>query len=112
MIRRRFEVGLAPALDLRQVQTRVDAARVDVARYTELAAQNENALNLLVGSPVPADWLPGGLSAVAPLPDVSPGASSEMLLRRPDMLQAENMLKAANADIGAGPGGFLSRGFR
>jgi outer membrane protein, multidrug efflux system len=54
LIQRRFEVGLAPELDLRQVQTRVDAARVDVARYTELAAQAENALNLLAGSPVPA----------------------------------------------------------
>ena len=50
LIRRRFEVGLAPQLDLRQVQTRVDTARVDVARFSELAAQDENALNLLVGS--------------------------------------------------------------
>ena len=109
LIRRRFEVGIVPALDLRQVQTRVDAARVDVARYTELAAKNENALNLLVGAPVPADWLPGGLSAVAPLPDVSPGASSEILLRRPDVLQAENMLRATNADIGLARAAFFPR---
>jgi multidrug efflux system outer membrane protein len=101
VIQRRFEVGLAPQLDLSQVQTRVDTARVDVARFTELTAQDENALNLLVGSSVPADMLPGVLSAVAPLPDVSPGMSSEVLLRRPDILQAEALLKAANADIGA-----------
>jgi outer membrane protein, multidrug efflux system len=73
IIKRRFEVGLAPELDLRQVQTRVDAARVDVARFTELAAQDENALNLLAGAPVPAELMPGELSAVKPLPDVSPG---------------------------------------
>lgn len=109
LIRRRFEVGIVPALDLRQVQTRVDTARVDVARYTELAAKNENALNLLVGAPVPADWLPDGLSAVAPLPDVPPGASSEILLRRPDVLQAESLLKAANADIGAARAAFFPR---
>lgn len=101
VIRRRFEVGLAPKLDLSQVQTRVDAARVDVARFTEVTAQDENALNLLVGSPVPADLLPGSLSVVGALPDVSPGMSSETLLRRPDILQAENLLKAANANIGA-----------
>jgi outer membrane protein, multidrug efflux system len=101
LIRRRFEVGLAPKLDVRQVQTRVDAARVDVARFTDLTARDENALNLLVGSPVPADLLPEGLSGVAPLPDVSPETSSEVLLRRPDILQAESLLKAANADIGA-----------
>jgi len=109
LIRRRFEVGLAPELDLRQVQTRVDAARVDVARYTELAAQDENALNLLAGSIVPAELLPQELSLVKPLPDVSPGASSEVLLRRPDILQAEHLLKAANANIGAARAAFFPR---
>ena len=109
LIRRRFEVGLAPELDLRQAQTRVDAARVDVARYTELAAQDENALNLLAGSMVPADLLPQALSVVKPLPDVSPGTSSEVLLRRPDILQAENLLKAANANIGAARAAFFPR---
>lgn len=101
LIRRRFEVGLAPKLDLSQVQTRVDTARVDVARFTELSAQDENALNLLVGTPVPPELLPETLSEIEPLPDVSPGTSSEVLLRRPDILQAESLLKAANADIGA-----------
>jgi multidrug efflux system outer membrane protein len=101
LIQRRFEVGLAPKLDLSQVQTRVDTARVDVARFTELSARDENALNLLVGSPVPAELLPETLSMIEPLPDVSPGMSSEVLLRRPDILQAENLLKATYADIGA-----------
>lgn len=109
LIRRRFEVGLAPELDLRQVQTRVDAARVDVARFTELAAQDENALNLLTGSTVPADLLPAELSIVKPLPDVSPGTSSEVLLSRPDILQAEHLLKAANANIGAARAAFFPR---
>lgn len=109
LIRRRFEVGIAPELDLRQAQTRVDAARVDVAQYTELAAQDENALNLLAGSPVAADLLPGELSAVKPLRDVSPGTSSEVLLRRPDILQAEQTLKGANANIGAARAAFFPR---
>jgi len=109
VIQRRFEVGLAHELDLRQVQTRVDAARVDVARYTELAAQDNNALNLLAGSTVPAELLPEGLSLVKPLPDVAPGTSSEVLLRRPDILQAENLLKAANANIGAARAAFFPR---
>jgi multidrug efflux system outer membrane protein len=109
LIRRRFEAGIAPELDLRQVQTRVDAARVDIARYTELAAQVENALNLLAGSPVPADLLPAELSIVKPLRDVSPGMSSEVLLRRPDILQAEHVLKAAHANIGAARAAFFPR---
>ncbi|HEY9072691.1 MAG TPA: efflux transporter outer membrane subunit [Desulfobaccales bacterium] len=109
LIRRRFEVGIVPELDLRQVQTRVDAARVDVAKYTGQVAQDENALNLLAGSPVPADLSPELLSVVKPLPEVSPGISSEVLLRRPDILQAENLLKAANANIGAARAAFFPR---
>ncbi len=109
VIQRRFEVGFAPELDLRQVQTRVDAARVDVAKFTELAAQDENALNLLAGSKVPGELLPGELSVVKPLPDVSPGLPSEVLLQRPDILQAEHLLKAANANIGAARAAFFPR---
>jgi multidrug efflux system outer membrane protein len=109
IIKRRFEVGLAPELDLSQAETRVDAARVDVARYTDLSARDINALNLLAGAMLPADLLPEELSVVKPLADVSPGTSSEVLLRRPDILQAEHMLKAANANIGAARAAFFPR---
>jgi multidrug efflux system outer membrane protein len=101
LIRRRFEVGIVSALDLRQSLTRVESARVDVIRFTEQVARDENVLNLLVGSPVDAALLPEGLDAVTPLPGLAPGMPSEVLLRRPDVLQAESLLKAANANIGA-----------
>ncbi|MBM4288268.1 MAG: efflux transporter outer membrane subunit [Deltaproteobacteria bacterium] len=109
LIRRRFEVGLAPELDLRQAQTRLEAARVDVALYTELAAQDENALNLLAGALVPAALLPQELSTIKPMAEVTPGLSSEVLLGRPDILQAESLLKAANANIGAARAAFFPR---
>jgi outer membrane protein, multidrug efflux system len=101
LIRKRVDVGLSPELDLRQAQTRLDAARVDVALYSRLVAQDENALDLLVGSKVPAELLPDNLTLVSPAREISPGISSEVLLLRPDILQAENLLKAANANIGA-----------
>jgi multidrug efflux system outer membrane protein len=101
LIRRRYDVGLSTELDLRQAQTRVDAARVDVALYSRLAAQDDNALTLLVGSKVPAGLLPDDLILVSPVREISPEMSSEVLLLRPDILQAENLLKAANANIGA-----------
>ncbi|VBB44539.1 Outer membrane protein OprM [uncultured Desulfatiglans sp.] len=101
LIKRRYEVGLAPKIDLRQVQTRVDSARVDIALFTERTAQVENALDLLVGGLVPDELKPEGLSTVAALGTVSPGLSSEVLLSRPDVLQAERLLRAANANIGA-----------
>jgi multidrug efflux system outer membrane protein len=101
MIRRRAEVGASSDLDLRQAQTRVDAARVDIARYTGQVALDENALTLLVGSPVPSGLLPVELGEVAALKDFTPGLPSEVLQHRPDILQAESQLRAAHANIGA-----------
>jgi len=109
LIQRRFEVGASSELDLRQAQTRVDAARVDIARYTGTVAQDENALTLLVGSPIPDDLLPMELGMVTELKDISRGLPSEVLQRRPDILQAENELKAANANIGAARAAFFPR---
>ncbi|MCX5817396.1 MAG: efflux transporter outer membrane subunit [Proteobacteria bacterium] len=109
LIRRRYEVGTSSELDLRQAQTRLEAARVDVPKYTRQVALDENALNLLAGSPVPAGLLPDELNAVSAPKDISPGLSSEVLLRRPDILQAEHGLKAANASIGAARAAFFPR---
>ncbi len=109
MIRRRCDVGLASELDLNQAQTQVDTARGDIARFTRFAAQDENALNLLVGSPTPSELLPADLGSVSPPKEISPGMSSEVLLRRPDILAAEHQLKAANAYIGAARAAFFPR---
>jgi len=109
LVKRRLDRGLVPELDLYRAQTQVDAARGEVARLTQLVAQDENALNLLSGSPVPDALLPAELGTISPLKDISPGVSSEVLLRRPDILQAENLLKAANANIGAARAAFFPR---
>lgn len=102
LTRVRFEAGVSSALDLNQARTVLDAARVDIARYTSLVAQDENSLNFLVGSPVPAGLLPQALSDhLTALQEIAPGLPSDVLLRRPDILQAESRLKGANASIGA-----------
>ena len=83
---------------------------MDIARFTTFTAQDENALNLVVGSPVPAELLPTALSeTLTALKDLSPGLPSEVLLRPPDILQAENLLKGANANIGAARAAFFPR---
>jgi len=106
----RHEAGISSALDLNQAQTIVDAARVDIARYTTLVAQDENALDLVVGSKVPADLLPQALSeSLTSLRDITPGLPSDVLLTRPDILQAEGELKGANANIGAARAAFFPR---
>jgi multidrug efflux system outer membrane protein len=109
MVRLRYDNGLVTELDLRRAQTQVDTAKGDIARYTQLVAQDQNALNLLVGTPVPEDLLPADLGSVKPPADISPGLSSEVLLRRPDILEAEHQLKAAYAFIGAARAAFFPR---
>jgi multidrug efflux system outer membrane protein len=110
LMQRRFEVGAASELDLRQAQTRLDAARVDAARYTTLVAQDENALNLVVGSTVPPELLPRALSEnLTAVQDIPSGLPSEVLLKRPDVLAAENQLKGFNANIGAARAAFFPR---
>jgi multidrug efflux system outer membrane protein len=102
LVSRRYEVGVSSALDLQQARSSVEAAKVDIALYTNQVALDENALALSVGSQVPSELLPTALSeTLTALKDVPPGLSSEVLLLRPDILQAEGQLKAANANIGA-----------
>lgn len=109
LTKRRFDLGLVAELDLLRAQTPLDVARRDVAIYRQQAAQDENALNLLAGAPVPAELLPAALDGVRPPQQVTAGLSSEVLLRRPDVLQAEHQLKAANANIGAARAAFFPR---
>lgn len=108
LIRRSSEAGAVSALDVHQSQQLLQSARADVARFSSFVAQDENALALVVGAPVPADLLPDTLtdtvSAVAELPA---GVPSEVLTRRPDVLQAERSLRAANASIGAARAAFF-----
>lgn len=110
LIGRRFEVGSSSELDLKQAQTQVNTSQVDVARFTTLVAQDENNLNLVVGSTIPVGLLPQTLSeSLTGVKDVVIGLSSDVLLRRPDVLQAEDLLKGFNANIGAARAAFFPR---
>jgi multidrug efflux system outer membrane protein len=103
----RFDLGVASALTLRQLQTSVESARVDVARYTGQVAQDRNALALLLGTPVPDALAPDALGeALNALPELPAGVPSDLLLRRPDLLQSEHQLKAKTANIGAARAAF------
>jgi outer membrane protein, multidrug efflux system len=109
LVKRRYDLGLTTELDLYRAQTPLEVARREVARFQQVVAQDGNALNLLAGSPVPGELLPAELGRINPPREIASGLSSEVLLRRPDVLQAENLLKAANADIGAARAAFFPR---
>ncbi|WP_294355076.1 efflux transporter outer membrane subunit [uncultured Sphingomonas sp.] len=105
-----FRIGVASELEARQAETNYQSARNDIATLTTRVTQDQNALNLLVGTTVPSEQLPAGLGKTAYTRDALPGdVSSEVLLRRPDVLQAEHQLIAQNANIGAARAAFFPR---
>lgn len=102
LTQRRLDGGIAPRSDLRQAQIVLETANADVAEQTTQVAQDINALQLLVGAPVDPALLPGTIDdANAQLREVPAGIDSTVLLRRPDVIEAEYQLRAANAEIGA-----------
>ena len=107
LIRQSREAGVASDLDVSQAESQVDAAQADVAQFAGLVAVDRNALNLLVGTVVPAELLPAGLDSVAAFPGLRAEMPSDVLLHRPDVSMAEHQLKAANANIGAARAAFF-----
>jgi multidrug efflux system outer membrane protein len=103
-----FRIGVGSELEVRQAETNFQAARNDIATLETRVAQDQNALNLLVGTTVSGAQLPGGLGdAQVTLYALPSGLTSYVLLRRPDVLEAEHQLIAQNANIGAARAAFF-----
>ncbi|NIJ22447.1 multidrug efflux system outer membrane protein [Sphingomonas naasensis] len=102
LTRARLQGGIAPRTDLRQAEQVLEGARADLAEQRTALAQDINALQLLVGAPIDPALLPKSLDEAAPtIAELPAGVDSGVLLRRPDVVQAEYQLRAANAEIGA-----------
>ncbi|RGE40741.1 multidrug transporter [Comamonas testosteroni] len=107
----RLDSGVTSELDYRQAQSLTESARATLAQQTRQRELDANALTLLVGQTLPADLL-GSLHGkkLADLPaiaDVPAGLPSDLLLRRPDVRQAEQLMIGANANIGAARAAFF-----
>jgi multidrug efflux system outer membrane protein len=112
LVRLRFQHGAASDLDVSQAQTLTESVRVSLAQQERQRALDENALVLLLGQAIPADIRLGLAHTsldTAKLPDVPVGLPSALLLKRPDIRQAEQALIAANANIGAARAAFFPR---
>jgi len=97
----RLDGGVAPRTDLRQAEQILATAEDAIAAQTSALAQDENLIRLLVGGDVDRAQLPASLTEVTPsVVGLPTGVSSEILLRRPDVIEAEYDLRAANANIG------------
>ena len=110
IVKLQFDTGTAAELTLRQSETVVEQANANDAALVRARAQAENGLVLLIGQPLPADlppMLPMGEQKI--LADIPAGLPSDLLARRPDILQAEALLRSENADIGAARAAFFPR---
>ena len=105
----RFDNGVTSELDYRQAESLTESARVVLAQLQRQRALDENTLVLLLGQPLPPSLqASAGIDAVT-VPDVPAGMPSDLLVRRPDIRQSEQLLKAANANIGAARAAFFPR---
>jgi multidrug efflux system outer membrane protein len=109
----RFDNGVVSEIDLRLAESLAESARATYAEQQRARMQDENALALLLGAPVPPESIKatgsGALDAVAPMADVPAGLPSELLNQRPDIRAAEQQLMSANANIGAARANFFPR---
>jgi multidrug efflux system outer membrane protein len=110
LARLKFDNGAASQLDLTQFESLLEGAKVSLNQLIRQRAQDVNLLVLLLGQPMPAD-LPVGLtiSEQGLVPDLPAGLPSDLLIRRPDIRQAEQQLLASNANIGAARAAFFPR---
>ncbi len=109
----RHRAGLIGNYQLRQQEAEVAAARAQVPALERDRAAQELALSVLLGRPpraIIAQGIERGADAGAlPPPVVPDGVPSELLLRRPDLFEAEQRLIAANAEIGSARAGYFPR---
>jgi outer membrane protein, multidrug efflux system len=108
LTQKQFSGGTTTELALRQAETTVDTARANLAQYVRQVAQDRDALQLLLGAPIPDGIdFSGGLDRGNMVAELEEGIPSDVLVRRPDVLAAEHQLMASNAEIGAARAAFL-----
>jgi multidrug efflux system outer membrane protein len=100
IIQARFDKGTVPELDVYQAQIEVAVAETAIASFERLVTQTENALRILLGRNPGPVARGNSLDTQSFPPAVPTGLPSELLQRRPDVLQAEANLMAATATVG------------
>lgn len=100
LIQAKFNQGYTPEIDVNQAQIQLAIAQAAVPTFERAIVQTENALSVLLGrNPASVSALVR-LENVANPPNIPQGIPSQLLVRRPDILQSEQFLIAQNAQIG------------
>ena len=100
VVEARFRAGMVSEVDVNQAQIELAQAEASAQTFVRLRTQTENALSVLLGRP-PMDIERGRrLEEQVVPPELPAGLPSELLERRPDVLEAERRLHAQTARIG------------
>ena len=103
-----FEAGVSSQFDLNNASIQLQNASASVAGYAQQLAEAADNLDLLAGMPLPEELKPQKpFNTKITLADIPAGLPSDLLQRRPDVIEAEHQLKAANANIGAARAAFF-----
>lgn len=110
----RFDNGVSSELDFQQANSLAESARASYAQLRRQRQQDENALALLLGAPMPSTAMTvasgqSPLESVKSMQELPAGLPSDLLIERPDIRQAEQLLMGANANIGAARAAFFPR---
>lgn len=106
IVQHRFDAGIAPASDLAEAQSQLQATRAQLIDLGESRARYEDAIAMLIGVPASSFSLPAREETMT-LPAIPTGVPSELLERRPDIAAAERRVAAANADVGEATSAFF-----
>lgn len=109
MVKTRVDAGLASELDLSQAATALHTTQIEEALYERQLSESYSTLETLVGMPLNSEELKAHWNSDSMLAEFPEVINSDVLLQRPDILQAEHTLRAANANIGAARAAFFPR---
>ena len=108
LTQKRYLAGVVSKTDVFDAKASLNEAQISVISYSNSVEQDKNALELIVAQPLNDDLLPKNFEThTSWLMLVKPAISSNILLRRPDIMQAEYNLKSKNANIGAARAAFF-----
>jgi multidrug efflux system outer membrane protein len=99
LIKQRFDVGTASALDTAQQESLVNTQRASIPPLEQTLRQNAATLAVLIGRTPESVIIRGGSMSRLRIPPVTPGLPSDLIGQRPDIREAEAQLAAANANV-------------
>jgi multidrug efflux system outer membrane protein len=100
IVQARYDAGMVSEVDVHQARIQLAGAQASVETFKRLRAQTENAISLLLGQPPMSISRGHSLDDQVIPPEVPAGLPSELVERRPDIRQAEQLLAAQTARIG------------